>query len=185
MQGDGRCQRQVPILIFSNLYVMYFDVALLRDRTLVHSPSFCFACVCIYPHQEPSYWTITTAFPAAWSPLLRVHVQTSSPAALENARHEVSHYFLFPASSSSWHTLLQFKPQMSDVIVQSFQTQPSGVLQCLCSLSDLYSTISILHLARTLRHWFHFIFQWNLSSVILNWLGFLSRCFQSIFKNKD
>lgn len=134
---------------------------------------------------EPSCWTVTAAVPAAWSPLLTVHVQTSSPAALEHARHEVSHYFLFPASSSSWRTLLQFKPQMSDVIVQSFQKQPSGLLQCLCSLSDLYSTVSILHLASTLRHWFHFIFQWNLGSVILSWPDFLSIYFQSIFKNKD
>lgn len=55
---------------------------------------------------EPSCWTVTAAVPAAWSPLLTVHVQTSSPAALEHARHEVSHYFLFPASSSSWRTPL-------------------------------------------------------------------------------
>lgn len=110
--------------IFSNLYLMYFDVAVLRDRTLAHSPSFCVACVWIYPPQWTKLWTVTTAVPAAWTPLLTARVQTSSPAALEHARHEVSHYFLFPASSSSWHTLLQFKSQMSDVIVQSFQTQP-------------------------------------------------------------
>lgn len=32
---------------------MYFDVVVFRDRTLVHSPSFCFTQVCIYPYQ----WT--------------------------------------------------------------------------------------------------------------------------------
>lgn len=39
-----------PPIFFSNLYLMYFDVAVLRERTLAHSPSSCFACVCIYPH---------------------------------------------------------------------------------------------------------------------------------------
>lgn len=51
--GDFRCLRQISNHILFYLYLMYFDVAVLRDRTLVHSPSFCFACVCIYHHE----WT--------------------------------------------------------------------------------------------------------------------------------
>lgn len=171
MQWDCRCQRQTFSHIFFNLFPMFLSSVMGHLFTAhpiaLHMPAFT-------PTKEPSYWTVMNAAPATRSPFLIVHVQTSSPAVLEHARHEVSHYISFPASSSSWHTLLQFKPQMSDVIVQWFQTHLSGLLQCLCSLSDLSSLISILHLANTLRHCFHLIFQWILSSVILNWPGFLS-----------
>lgn len=182
MQGDCRCQRKTSSHIFFNLFLMFLFLATGHLSTAHPTALHVFAFT---PVKEPSCWTVMTAAPAAWSPLLTVHVQTSSPAVLEHARHMVSHYISFPASSSSWHTLLQFKPQMSDVIVQWFQTHLSGLIQCLCSLSDLSSPISILYLADTLRHCFHLIFQWILSSITLNWPSFLSRCFQSIFKNKE
>lgn len=182
MQGDCRCQRKTSSHIFFNLFLMFLFLATGHLSTAHPTALHVFAFT---PVKEPSCWTVMTAAPAAWSPLLTVHVQTSSPAMLEHARHMVSHYISFPASSSSWHTLLQFKPQMSDVIVQWFQTHLSGLIQCLCSLSDLSSPISILYLADTLRHCFHLIFQWILSSITLNWPSFLSGCFQSIFKNKE
>lgn len=74
-----------------------------------------------------------------------------------------------------------FKPPMSDVTTQWFQTHIVGLVQYLCSLSDLSPPIFVLHLANTLQHCFHVTFQWILRPVVLNCSGFLSICFKSIF----
>lgn len=76
------------------------------QEAIVCSLSYCFARVCLHPTKEQSYWTFMIAAPAARSLLLTADVQTSSPAASDRARHEVSHYISLPVLSSSWHSLL-------------------------------------------------------------------------------
>lgn len=92
---------------------------------------------------------------------------------------------LAPSAQQQLALPAAFKPQMSDVTGQWFQTHIAGLLQCLYSLSEISPLISICLLADTLWHCFHLIFQWIVSSVMLNWPSFFRRYFQHVFKKKE